>query len=110
MAEKDEVRIKNAKYGIIWRIKPEPPFPRTVCGRVRQNKRESYFMPSIGTGEMVVILVVILLLFGAKRIPEIARALGKASHEFKKAKDEIKKEGESLLDESEKAAEKEEKK
>ncbi|MCL1910314.1 MAG: twin-arginine translocase TatA/TatE family subunit [Kiritimatiellaeota bacterium] len=59
-------------------------------------------MGSIGWQEILLIVVVCLLLFGAKRIPEIARALGKASHEFKKAKDEIKKEGESLLDESEK--------
>ena len=44
---------------------------------------------SLGLTEILVIFVAILLLFGAKRIPEIARALGRASHEFKKAKDEI---------------------
>ena len=44
------------------------------------------------------ILVVILLLFGGKRIPELARALGKASYEYKKAKDVIKKEAEELKD------------
>jgi sec-independent protein translocase protein TatA len=37
---------------------------------------------SIGFTEILVILAVILLLFGAKRIPEIAKALGRASHEF----------------------------
>ena len=58
----------------------------------------------IGWQEGLLILVVVLLLFGAKRIPEIARALGKASYEFKKAKDEIKKEGEELMKESEKSA------
>ena len=58
----------------------------------------------IGWQEGLLILVVVLLLFGAKRIPEIARALGKASYEFKKAKDEIKKEGEDLIKESEKSA------
>lgn len=42
------------------------------------------------------ILVVILLLFGGKRIPELARSLGRASYEFKKAKDAIKKETEEL--------------
>ena len=41
---------------------------------------------SIGFTEILVILVVVLLLFGAKRIPELARAFGKASYEFKKAK------------------------
>jgi len=39
---------------------------------------------------------VILLIFGAKRIPELARSLGKASYEFKKAKEEILKETEEL--------------
>jgi len=35
------------------------------------------------------IFLVVLLLFGAKRLPEIARSMGKAMNEFKKAKDEI---------------------
>jgi sec-independent protein translocase protein TatA len=39
----------------------------------------------IGMGEMLVILMVILLLFGAKRLPEIARSLGVSIFEFKKA-------------------------
>lgn len=43
----------------------------------------------LGWSEILFILVVILLLFGAKRIPEIARSLGKASGEFKRAKDEF---------------------
>ena len=34
--------------------------------------------------EIMVILIVVLLLFGSKRIPELAKALGRASHEFKK--------------------------
>ena len=41
---------------------------------------------SLGFTEILLILVVILLLFGGKRIPEIARALGRASYEYKKAK------------------------
>jgi sec-independent protein translocase protein TatA len=45
------------------------------------------FMP--GAQEWFLIIIVVLLLFGAKRIPEIARALGKATKEFKKAKDEM---------------------
>ena len=54
--------------------------------------------------EILVIFVAILLLFGAKRIPEIARALGRASHEFKKAKDDIITETEELRDAAEKRA------
>ncbi len=59
---------------------------------------------SLGLTEILLIFVVILLIFGAKRIPEIARALGRASHEFKKAKDEIISETEELKDAAEKRA------
>lgn len=39
--------------------------------------------------EITVVFAVLLLFFGAKRIPEVARALGKASKEFKEAKDGV---------------------
>ena len=39
--------------------------------------------------EILVIIAVILILFGAKKIPELARSLGRASYEFKKAKEEL---------------------
>lgn len=42
--------------------------------------------------EWVIIFVVVLLLFGAKKIPELARGLGKSMGEFKKAKDEFERE------------------
>ncbi|MBU8891465.1 MAG: twin-arginine translocase TatA/TatE family subunit [Bacteroidales bacterium] len=42
--------------------------------------------------EIFVILLVVLLLFGANKIPEIARGLGKGMREFKKATDDIKRE------------------
>lgn len=51
---------------------------------------------SLGVQEIVLIIIVILLLFGGKRIPELARALGRASYEFKKAKEAIKKETEAI--------------
>ncbi len=44
---------------------------------------------NIGWTEILIILLVILLLFGAKRLPELARALGQSLKEFKKAKDDI---------------------
>ncbi|MEA3305408.1 MAG: twin-arginine translocase TatA/TatE family subunit [Candidatus Omnitrophota bacterium] len=47
-------------------------------------------MFKFGMGELIVILLIILLLFGASRLPEIARALGKAIKEFRKAGKEIK--------------------
>ncbi len=39
---------------------------------------------NIGFGELLIILVVVLVLFGAKRIPELAKGLGKGISEFKK--------------------------
>jgi sec-independent protein translocase protein TatA len=38
-----------------------------------------------GGGELIIILVIVLVLFGAKRIPEIAQGLGKGIREFKKS-------------------------
>ena len=48
---------------------------------------------SLGFTEIALIVVVVLLLFGAKRIPELARSLGRASHEFKKAKESLEEDG-----------------
>jgi sec-independent protein translocase protein TatA len=42
------------------------------------------FLPSIGPGEWVLVILIILLLFGASRIPQLARSLGKSMSEFKK--------------------------
>ena len=49
-------------------------------------------MGSVGPLELVLIFLAILLLFGAKRIPEIARGLGKGIREFKDATTDIKRE------------------
>lgn len=65
---------------------------------------------SIGIPEIILILVVVLLLFGGKRIPELARSLGRAQHEYKKAKDALKEEAEDLEKTIENAAAAEEKK
>jgi sec-independent protein translocase protein TatA len=50
-------------------------------------------------GELVLVLVVILVLFGAKRIPEFAKGLGKGINEFKKASREVTDEIERAVDE-----------
>lgn len=49
-------------------------------------------MGNIGAGELMLIFLVALLLFGAKRIPEIARGLGQGIREFKGAMNDIKRE------------------
>ena len=48
-------------------------------------------MPNIGVPELVVILVILLLLFGAKKLPELAKSIGSSAKELRKGlKDEIK--------------------
>ena len=43
----------------------------------------------LGPMEIALIIVVLVLLFGAKKIPELARSLGRASQEYKKAKEDF---------------------
>jgi sec-independent protein translocase protein TatA len=50
------------------------------------------FIQSLGLPELLVVLVIVLLLFGAGRLPEIAKAMGKSLKEFKKGVKEIEKE------------------
>ena len=59
----------------------------------------------LSLSEILVIAAVILLLFGAKKIPELARSIGRASYEFRKAKEDILKESRELTDAAEKNAE-----
>ena len=47
---------------------------------------------SLGPMEIIIILVIVLLLFGGKKLPELARGLGKGISEFKKASNEVKEE------------------
>lgn len=46
----------------------------------------------VGNQEMILIFLLLLLLFGAKKLPEFARGLGKSLGEFRKAKDEFEQE------------------
>jgi len=47
---------------------------------------------NIGMSELMLVLIVVLLLFGPKKLPELARGLGRSINEFKKAADDVKKE------------------
>ena len=44
---------------------------------------------NLGAGEIILILLVVLILFGAKKIPELAKGLGKGMSEFKKGLKEV---------------------
>jgi sec-independent protein translocase protein TatA len=47
----------------------------------------SIFLAALGTPELIAIVLVVLLLFGGRKIPELMRGLGKGVKEFKDAKD-----------------------
>ncbi len=48
------------------------------------------FLESLGTTELLVILIVALVLFGPRKLPELSRSLGKSLNEFKRAGDDFK--------------------
>ncbi|HMK04857.1 MAG TPA: twin-arginine translocase TatA/TatE family subunit [Ferruginibacter sp.] len=62
-----------------------------------------FLMSMPGGTEMILILVVVLLLFGGKKIPELMRGLGKGIKEFKTAKDSVSDEIEKGMQPADKA-------
>lgn len=68
----------------------------TFCNVSRPDLRwrmERFYLGfGLGMQEMIVIFLIVLLLFGAKKIPELARGIGKGMGEFKKAKHEFERE------------------
>ena len=55
-------------------------------------------MPNVGPTELLVILVIALLVFGPKRLPEIGRTIGKSLREFRQASSDIRSEIQRNLD------------
>ena len=49
------------------------------------------FLGNLGTGEIIIIALVLLLLFGGKKIPELMRGIGKGVRNFKEGMNEIEK-------------------
>ena len=47
-------------------------------------------LPSVGLPELIIILVVALIIFGPRKLPELGRSLGKSIGEFRKASNELK--------------------
>jgi len=63
----------------------------------------------LGMTEILVILLIVLLLFGARRIPEVAQGLGKGLREFKKAAHDIQKDIQDVGDDEKKTKSNDEK-
>jgi sec-independent protein translocase protein TatA len=61
---------------------------------------------NLGAGEIILIVLVVLLLFGAKKIPELARGIGKGMSEFKKGLKDVEGEIKSADTDSKKIDEK----
>ena len=72
-----------------------PPLFRLHAGfpgpRV-QPMNQTLAMFNLGGQEMMIIFLIVLLLFGAKKLPELARGVGKSMGEFKKAREDFEKE------------------
>lgn len=78
-------------------LKDQEMFPGKCVALPRKRAYDFFnntnqLMGPIGMPEMIMIFVVILLLFGAKKLPELARGIGKSMGEFKKARDDFEKE------------------
>lgn len=69
----------------------------------------AFILEGLGTTELLVIIVVALILFGPRKLPQLSRSLGKSLGEFKRASEDFKRqwEKEVALEESEKERRKE---
>ncbi|OQX96748.1 Sec-independent protein translocase TatA [candidate division KSB1 bacterium 4572_119] len=59
-------------------------------------------MFGLGVQELMIIFLIIIVLFGAKKLPELAGGLGKGIKEFKKATKEVEEDDQQKIDEGEK--------
>lgn len=56
-------------------------------------------LPDFGGGEMILVLLVVLLLFGGEKMPQLAKGIGKSLREFKKAANDVEREIKRAIDE-----------
>ena len=66
----------------------------------------THYLLFISTQEIFVVLIIVVMLFGSKKIPELARGLGKGIRELKDASNDIKREIQSSTDQIKKEAKK----
>src|SRR3954465_7470494 len=62
-------------------------------GRPDRTSTRSRDMPNLGAPELIIIAIVIIALFGWKKLPDMARSLGRSARVFKSEVDELKKDG-----------------
>ena len=86
------------------RLEISPTCPQSGHGSYHLPTYSHTLMGPIGMPEMMMIFIVALLLFGAKKLPELARGVGKAMGEFKKARDEFEREISHVVTQSENEA------
>lgn len=60
------------------------------------------FLGNLGWGELLIIALVVLLVFGGKKIPELMRGIGKGVRSFKEGMNEAKEEAQKIKDDIEK--------
>ncbi|MFC0878023.1 twin-arginine translocase TatA/TatE family subunit [Saccharicrinis sp. FJH2] len=74
-------------------FEPEKEIPRCVAVDSDYMGPDSYILLSFPSGgELIIVIVAILILFGADKIPEFARMFGKGMREFRRATEDIKRE------------------
>ncbi|MFT4549987.1 MAG: sec-independent protein translocase protein TatA [Verrucomicrobiales bacterium] len=64
------------------------------------NTIPTFFSFALGGQEMLLVFLLVLLLFGAKKLPELAKGLGKSAGEFKKARHEFESELKAAADDT----------
>lgn len=88
--------LLNGRYAVCERVPgPVPLFPLQASpyGPTLTSMNTSLaFIGGLGGQEMIVIFLIVLLLFGAKKLPELARGVGKSMGEFKKAREDFERE------------------
>jgi sec-independent protein translocase protein TatA len=64
----------------------------TLISSLYLHKAVCMELLAVGGSEILLVMVAVLILFGSKKIPEVARGIGQGMREFKKATDDIKRE------------------
>src|SRR5882757_7112186 len=84
----------------IWGFTTTPSGVRVNQASIAQSMNTMLGLFNLGGGEIILILALILILFGAKKLPELAKGLGQGIKEFKKATKEVTEEISSSMDET----------